>query len=153
MSDEISFLRNMATEVEIVEHLRRCDALYVPPLSERIEIGPYGSKIATRAERFEAWSGRALIGLVAAYCNDPELRAVYITSVSVLKDWQGRGVASRLVNQSVAFATEHGFKTVELEVNGGNLPAVRMYTTMGFELKEDEGQTNRMTLSLGKARK
>ena len=93
MQAAVDYLSNKASEAEIAEHLSRCDADFVPPLSGRVEINDYAKKIASKATRFEAWSGGTLVGLVAAYCNDQEKHIAYITSVSVLRN--GRAKASR----------------------------------------------------------
>ena len=83
MSGPIEYSLNQATEEEIANHLSRCDADFVPPLSGRVEISSYAHKIAGNATRFEAWAGGALVGLVAAYCNDSERRSAYITTVKI----------------------------------------------------------------------
>ena len=70
----IAFRSSKATEAQIAEHLARCDADFVPPLSGRVEINDYAKKISIKAKRFEAWSGDILVGLVAAYCNHHEKR-------------------------------------------------------------------------------
>jgi len=70
----VEYLSNKASEVEIAEHLSRCEADFVPPLSGRLEINDYAKKIASKAMRFEAWSDGRLVGLVAGYCNDQEKR-------------------------------------------------------------------------------
>ena len=85
MSAAVKYQSNKASEVEIAEHLSRCDADFVPLLSSRVEIKNYAKKIINKATRFEAWSGDTLLGLVAAYYNDQEKRIAYITSISVLK--------------------------------------------------------------------
>ena len=79
----VEYLLNKASELEIAKHLLHCDADFIPPLSNRIDINKYAQKIASRATRFEAWSDSTLVGLVAAYCNDQENHIAYITSVSV----------------------------------------------------------------------
>ena len=97
MSAAIEYRLNMASAAQIAEHLLRCDADFVPPLSGRVEIRDYAQKIASKATRFEAWSGGTLVGLVAAYCNDRDKRIAFITSVSVLREWTGKGIAARLM--------------------------------------------------------
>ena len=71
-------MSNKASEIEIAEHLTRCDTDFVPPLSGRVEINDYVQKIFGKATTFEAWSSGALVGLVATYCNDQEKRIAYI---------------------------------------------------------------------------
>ena len=132
MNAPIDYLLNKASAAQIAEHLVLCDADFMPPLSGRVEIKDYAQKIAGKATRFEAWSGGTLIGLVAAYCNDQERRIAYITSVSVLKAWAGKGVAAHLMNQCIEHATASGLRQVSLEVASDNTTAIRLYERRGF---------------------
>ncbi|HEY6289611.1 MAG TPA: GNAT family N-acetyltransferase [Nitrospiraceae bacterium] len=132
MNAAIEYLLNETSAVQIAEHLSRCDADFVPPLSGRVEIRDYARKIASKATRFEAWSGGTLVGLVAAYCNDREKRIAYITSVSVLREWAGKGIAAHLMNQCVEYVKASGMRQISLEVAGHNTPAVKFYEKNGF---------------------
>jgi GNAT superfamily N-acetyltransferase len=132
MSAAVEYLSNKASGAEITQHLSRCDADFIPPLSGRVEIIDYAQKIASKATRFEAWSGGTLIGLVAAYCNDQEKRIVYITSVSLLREWTGKGIAARLINQCIEHARGMGFRQIGLEVASSNTPAIKLYEKYGF---------------------
>lgn len=132
MSAAVEYLSNQASEAQIVEHLSRCDADFVPPLRGRIDINDYAKKIASKAMRLEAWSGGTLVGLVATYCNDQEKRMAYITSVSVLKAWTGNGVARQLVSHCIAYSKMSGMQQISLEVASGNTPAIRLYEKSGF---------------------
>ncbi len=128
----IEYVLSKATAAQIAAHLARCDADFVPPLSGRVGIDDYARKIAGRAARFEAWSGDTLVGLVAAYCNDLEKRIAYVTSVSVLREWAGRGIVTKLMNQCVEHARGLGMNQIDLEVASGNAPAIRLYERCGF---------------------
>lgn len=128
----IEYLLNKASEPQIAEHLSRCDADFVPLLSGRVEIEDYARKITSKATRFEAWSGATLVGLVAAYCNDLEKRIAYITSVSVLREWTGKGIATHLMSQCVQYAKASGMQQISLEVASDNTPAIRLYEESGF---------------------
>lgn len=132
MTAAVEYLSNKASQVEIAEHLCRCDEDFVPPLSGRVEIHGYAQKIASTATRFETWSGGTLVGLVAAYCNDRETRIAYITSVSVLKAFTGKGIAARLVKQCIEHAKASGMRQISLEVAIDNAPAIRLYEKCGF---------------------
>jgi len=88
---------NKAGAIQIAAHLRACDNMFVPPLSGRVDIDSYAKKIADKSIRFEGWVEGELVGLVAVYCNDGAAPFAYITSVSVLPQWGGRGIASQLV--------------------------------------------------------
>lgn len=147
MSGQIEFCLNKASAAEIADLLLRCDNDFVPPLSGRVEIGSYAQKIAYKTARFEAWVDGALVGLVAAYCNDSECRTAYITSVSVLQDWQGRGTASQLMQQCIANVTMLGFEHIELEVDSENVGAVRLYEKMSFVINRVNGRATIMQLN------
>lgn len=134
----VEYLLNKASEPEIAKHLLHCDADFIPPLSNRVDINKYAQKIASRAMKFEAWSGSTLVGLVAAYCNDQENRLAYITSVSVLREWMGQGIAAKLLKQCITHATDSGMRQISLEVASNNQPAIRLYEKNGFVT----GQTN-----------
>lgn len=131
-SDLLRISRNEAGPAIVSEHLRACNAHFVPPLAERVQIDSYASKIVGRAERFEAWYGGHLIALVAAYCNAPTHESAHITNVSVLPMWHGQGLASHLLRCCIDHACSLGFKTVDLEVNSDNEAAVALYYKHGF---------------------
>jgi ribosomal protein S18 acetylase RimI-like enzyme len=150
MNTAIEYLLNKASAVQIAEHLSRCDADFVPPLSGRVEIKDYARKIVSNATRFEAWSGGTLVGLVAAYCNDREKRIAYITSVSVLREWTGKGIASHLMSRCVEHAKTSGMRQMSLEVAGGNAPAIELYEESGFIAGKADAPLITMVLMLEK---
>jgi ribosomal protein S18 acetylase RimI-like enzyme len=140
--------RNRSDRDAVETYLRACDAAFRPPLSERVDLTAYAEKIAARAERFEAWDGARLAGLVAAYCNDPERRAAFVTSVSVAPQLHGRGVASRLLGACIDHARASGFARVELEVDARNEPALALYRRHGFVPAGPQGQARSLHLAL-----
>jgi len=150
MNEPIEFCLNKATEAEITNHFLHCDADFVPPLSGRVEISSYAHKIAGKATRFEAWADGELVGLVAVYCNDSERRAAYTTSVSVLRGWQDRGIASQLMERCVGHVKGLGFERIELEVDSENVGAVRLYEKTGFIIDRVNGRATTIHLNTGK---
>ena len=147
MSTAVEYLMNKASELEIAEHLRACDANFVPPLSGRVKISDYAKKIAGKATRFEAWAGGLLVGMVAAYCNDEKRRVAHITSVSVLNEWTGSGVAAQLMERCIMHLKEIKFDRAELEVHGRNESAIRLYERSGFIKNEAHSQVLVMYLN------
>jgi ribosomal protein S18 acetylase RimI-like enzyme len=139
MTDRITFYINKASLSEIEEHLRDCDADFIPPLSQRIDVHAYASKIKANATRFEAWRDNALVGLAAMYCNNEASGVAYITNVSVLNLLVGQGIARRLVGSCIEQAKLSGAKKVSLDVGAQNLPAARLYEKLGFSaVKKNE---------------
>jgi len=147
MSD-VEYLTNQGSEAQIADHLSKCDADFVPALSERVDIGQYAAKIRSKATRFEAWSGGVLVGLVAAYLNDSRERVGYVTTVSVLRDWTGQGIGARLIGQCIDHARASGMRRIDLEVGRDNAPAIRMYERSGFRADSQASPFLRMHLIL-----
>ena len=132
MNSPVEYSVNSARLGEIAEHLSRCDPYFVPCLSTRVKIPDYAEKIEKRATRFEAWSDDTLVGMLAAYLNAPTGPYGFITSVSVLNDWTGRGIAACMLEQCVQYARMLELEGVQLEVGCDNLPAIRLYLKVGF---------------------
>lgn len=153
MNDTVDYLLNNATEFEIYNHLASCDAEFVQDLIERVDIKEYSKKIYNKAIRFEAWKNEVLIGLVAAYCNDQSTRVAYITSVSVLKDWQGKGIAAQLTRQCIEHARKLGMHCIRLEVARGNASAIGLYEKYGLVIADtnDAFLTMNLFFDAGKA--
>ena len=144
------YVRNRAGEQQIEQYLKSCDLTFVPPLSTQVEIAEYARKISANAVRFEAWAEDSLIGLIAVYCNDVSRNLSFITTVSVAPDAQGAGIASRLMEQCLAFLRDHGFRFVELEVDRENNKALRLYERFGFIPDRSSGRSLHMVMDLDK---
>ena len=149
MTGQILYAIDRATPHEIAAHLLRCDARFVPPLSERVAIPAYAAKIGMHAARFEAWVDGALVGLAAAYLNGA-VRCAFVTNVSVVAEHCRSGIATRLLEQLVEHARRLGFRRVSLEVSSGQRAAVRLYERCGFAADGEIGGARRMVLDLEK---
>ena len=128
----VEYRHNVATAATIEGHLAECDAFFEPRLSLRVELGAYSQKLVSQAERFEAWAGSELVGLVAAYCNDTATGRAFVTSVSVSPRWTGKGLALQLMNECLAHAGALGMTEVRLEVGRMNERAIGLYVKLGF---------------------
>jgi len=149
----LTYTANRAGAGEIAAHLRRCDGCFVPPLSSRVSLEAYAAKIEAHAERFEAWDNGELAGLVAAYCNDPARLAAFVTSVSVVPERRGEGVAGRLMRDCIERARLRGFALLRLTVAREQSHAIRLYERCGFAALPAQPQASdiRMILELKEA--
>lgn len=130
----ISYKMNCSDREDLIGHLERCDRLFDPPLSSRVDIRRYADKIRTRGVTFEAWHAGIVGGLVAGYFNDPLKRKAYITVVSVESHLQGIGIAHTLLKQALTHAERLGFAEIHLEVDTQNEKAMGLYEKLGFEI-------------------
>ena len=144
---DIDFRRNTASATELAAHLAACDASFVPPLSSRVVLDAYAKKIASRAERFEAWSGDTLAGVVATYAGDPDGTA-FVTNVSVLPAFARRGIGAALLHDCIAWLRDAGRHWARLEVSGDNSAAIHLYRGFGFTGDASAGTTLTLTLDL-----
>lgn len=128
----LTFRRNTATRMHIHAHLQACEGRFIPPLGSRVDIDAYAGKIADRAASFEAWNGKHLVGLVAAYMNDRAARRGHVTNVSVVSAQEGRGVASLLMGMCLEAAKESGMSAMTIEVSIDNPRSLDLCRRFGF---------------------
>lgn len=148
MKEIVEYRLNQASAAEIADHLLHCEDDFVQLLRARVEIDAYAAKLKRQATTFEAWSGNALAGLVAAYCNDHTNNFTYITSVSVLKVWKSKGIALRLVKQCIEHASSSGMRRIGLEVARSNVAAIKLYEGCGFVVTDSDDESFVMNLYL-----
>ena len=55
--------------------------------------------------------------------------------MGVHKDLRRRGIGQRLVDQAIAKAKQQEIERIELEVFASNVPAIHLYTKVGFEVE------------------
>jgi ribosomal protein S18 acetylase RimI-like enzyme len=146
--EPFAFMRNRACLADVVAHLRDCDDSFVPLLSGRVDLDAYAEKIVGHAERFEAWSSDRLAGFVAVYCNDPQRRIAFVTSVSVLPHWRGGGLGDRLLTACIAHVRQAGFERLELEVDRRNMAARQLYLKHYFRVESTGESAQTLCLQL-----
>lgn len=146
----IDYSIGRASEREVSTHLFRCDDAFIPSLSSRVDIADYARKIVDNAQTFEAWVNDELVGLVAVYCNASDRHTAFITSVSVLYGWQGKGIAGQLMAQCFDHLQALDLACSELEVGTDNEAALYLYKKLGFTIICKNGNTHKMTKVLTK---
>ena len=144
----ITYQTKAANEKNILLHLTDCDNNFTPPLSERTDLGSYANKIFEKAVTFEAWNDNHLIGLIAAYLSTDNIRSVFITNISVTKEFTGKGIASRLLRNCIAHCTKNDYFVLNLEVNRNNSQAIGFYEKHQFIQSETRGDSLILTLNL-----
>ena len=73
-------------------------------------------------------------GEVVGYCGMQALSGEgYITNVATLPRYRGMGIATDIISELLKFAVTEGLEFVTLEVRESNLPAINLYSKMGFE--------------------
>ena len=132
MVREIEFRVKTATEGILFSHLLACNTNFTPPLSEKVDLAKYSKKIFDNAITFEAWKNEILVGLVAAYYNDPSHHSGFITNVSLIREFMGKGIATSLISHCIDYGRYSDFSEILLEVQKSNTAARKLYKTAGF---------------------
>ena len=135
---QVIYRVNEATEEDILGHLRAVSSLFTPSLVDRIDIEVYSWKIRKNALTFEAWDHDKVIGVIACYLNILH-NEVYITNVSVLKEYQGMNIAQCLMRNLMHDKRIIDFRRLRLKVYDDNHKAISFYKKNGFVIfgKED----------------
>ncbi len=129
---DLTYKTNTANKEEILAHLQECNDNFSQPLNQKVDIGVYSRKLFKKSIMFEAWTDKTLVGLVAAYFNDTENSAGYVTNVSITKNLQGMGIASELLKRCIEYAKQNNFDEIKLEVSHNNHDAIHLYEKFGF---------------------
>lgn len=142
----IVILAGQASSAQVTEHLVKCDSSFIPPLSSRVNIAEYAKKVTQFALCIEGWHDATLVGLLCIYCNDDG--GAFVTNVSVLPLFRGKGVADMLMKNAIEKVREKGIGRIRLEVDNANVPATCLYRRYGFSPDLITGQTTMMLLNL-----
>ncbi len=146
----INYKTKTALTEEIYSHLKECNENFIPPLEEKVNIMNYSRKIFENAITFEAWDEKILVGLIATYLNDTENKSAFITNVSTIKSYMGKGIANELMKMCINYSKNHNFKVVNLEVSSKNADALNLYLKYGFVKNKVEDSITFMRLILNK---
>jgi RimJ/RimL family protein N-acetyltransferase len=117
----------------VAERLPVLFAREAPPTPERV-----ATMIARNAEDERsclllALDGDAILGMLDfSSLARPQQRHVGSFGMSVARSARGRGIGTRLLRALYAFAKEHGYRKLELEVFATNGPAIVLYESHGF---------------------
>ncbi|WP_298922048.1 GNAT family N-acetyltransferase [uncultured Roseobacter sp.] len=129
----LRFTTDHANTQDIARHLEICDQAFHPPLSSRVNLSEYAYKLTKNAIRFEAWFEHDLIGLVAIYCNATDRVSAFVSNVSVVPAFAGRGIAKQLMATCIGHARSLNFSRISLEVAPAAVAALRLYEGLGFQ--------------------
>jgi RimJ/RimL family protein N-acetyltransferase len=104
-----------------------------PPTLERVAAMIARNADAERSALFVAVENGAVIGMLDfSPLARPQQRHVGSFGMSVVRTARGRGIGTRLLRALYAFAKEHGYRKLELEVFATNGPAIVLYESHGF---------------------
>jgi GNAT superfamily N-acetyltransferase len=138
------FALNKSSENQVYNHLCQCSSYYKPQLDSYVNLNHYSKKLYTHSLRFDCFEKEQLIGLIAIYANKD---IAFITNVSVLPQFQGKGIAQKLLDKCVFFLKENfNLNSIRLETFTENKRALNFYIRNHFKIIGKE--KNKITMEL-----
>ena len=86
-----------------------------------------------------------MVGLIACYFNKEE---AFISNVSVLPEYAGQGIASKLMTNCINNANKKKAPKIRLEVSSDSTQAIQLYKKYGFRIRQRNTKSLIMELDL-----
>jgi ribosomal protein S18 acetylase RimI-like enzyme len=123
---------NQLASSEISRYLLENDNTFVPPLSTRLQIDNYAIKLAKYAVHFCVFINKRLVGYSGCYFNDPDKNDAFISTLSVIQEFRGKGLSKKLLLAIIQYGIKKEYNKIRLQVNVSNKPALNLYSENGF---------------------
>ncbi len=127
------FRKKDIDESRILDFLEKVDLSFPVPLSEKTSLTDYAKKIYENGVLCTYVEDNEIVAMVAGYLDKIRNGIGYITLVATLPEYQGRGLAHKIVRRFQEEAEKMGIRGVHLYAVRNNKNAIRMYSSLGFE--------------------
>ena len=138
---------NNNLEKDIMEFLKKIDSLFKIPLSQKINLNEYSKKLIRYADVFLAFDNESIVGIFAGYNNDKVFKISNISVLGVLNEYQGKGIARKLINNFLKLAEEKKMKKVK--VSTIDMRALNLYKSLNFKIVREENEIYYLEKILG----
>ncbi len=125
---------------EFCRFMQRNGNNFVPSLYERLDFVDYYNKITNNGNLIACRNNDDIVGIICFYCNDFAQALAYVALLAVDIDYQGRGLASLLLNEAVKLSRDAGMKQIHIHTN--NELAYQCYIKSGFTLIDYKSMNN-----------
>ncbi|AKB46570.1 acetyltransferase, GNAT family [Methanosarcina sp. Kolksee] len=142
MSNELSLSyieldKSESSSKKIKNYFEKMCNCFIPPLNEMVDINKYANKLTYNADCFFIQNYGEDVGFLAIYTNDYSKRVAFISSISVIPEYQGTGISQKLINFSIEHSRKKAMKYIKLEVNKNNIKAMKLYRKNGFNIESN----------------
>lgn len=119
---------------QIRSHLLQCNRLFLNELKSRADLDVYSEKLSSRAELLHVSERGRVIALLAYYVDEVKSEA-FVSNVSVIREFEGRGLAKNLLQtlESRISSENRTGIAIRLEVLRLNERAIRLYRSLGYD--------------------
>lgn len=125
---------------KIEQFLREVDGAFPVPISHKTELHRFASKLFEKATLCCFDDGEDICAMVAGYTEDTIDNIAYVSLVATKAVNQGKGLATRLLEEFIGICKAKGLRGVHLYTDARNDGAVALYQKLGFQkwILEDE---------------
>lgn len=115
-----------------------CDRDFIP---RNVTIEDYIAKLHKFACITEVCKSDNVVGFCAFYANDKVNKIGFISMVVVDPAYRGKGVADVVIESALKLMKLEGMHSCKLEVRQENIPALKLYRRLGFNVVPDENKS------------
>lgn len=123
----------------LVNLLKKFGDLLPNPLSARVDLQSYATKLLTYADIACAFIDEEIIAFLAIYANDEKRYKAHLPIIVIIKEYQGFGIGKIMMSRALARARQRGMKLIDLEVEPENISAHHLYQYCGFRFEGTRG--------------
>ncbi len=113
------------------------DKTFPIPLSEKEDLSVLTQKFLEKGFVYMAADDETPVGMIGFYANNTDTRSAYISVLGILPTHQRRGIAKRMLSDSLALCKEKGMRSCFLYTHKTNVGAIALYNSFGFIAEED----------------
>lgn len=119
------------TYEEVYEFLKDTDEEFDVPLSEKVNLSEYASKLSKLSSFSYCIDNGHIVAMISCYVNRPPVG--YISNVCIMRQYQGKGLFTKLLSKLKDESRLLGITYFRLEVNVDNINARHVYEHVGFD--------------------
>lgn len=120
------------TVAQLAQFLRRVDAMFPVPLSQKQNLDAFAEKLYEKATICAEMQQDEILALAVGYTEQVIENRGYLSVVATLPEGRGKGYASKLIRQFLTIAEGKQLSAVHLYADSSNAPALAMYRKLGF---------------------
>lgn len=120
----------------LVKFLYEIDKELPTPLSIRVDIPVYASKVLSQGNVFVIEKNNKICAGALFYCNDQESKTGFLSLLAVVPESRRQGFASTLLNAMEKEASQNGMLKLELLTDISNTAAISLYSRYGYRIVE-----------------
>lgn len=118
---------------QLLIFLKKVNNEFPVPLSEKQDLERYAEKLLEKATLcYKIDEKNQVIALVAGYTDCLSNNMAYISMVSTLPEYQGKGIATELVKKFINICIDKSISGIHLYAVEENTSAVKIYKKLGF---------------------